>query len=556
MQHCKQATMLAKFLFLIFILVFSQQLFSAECSHVAQVVSLEGSAEKKRDGQETWQQVVLDDQFCAGDAIRTLHNGRAAVRLTNDTLLRLDRDSALTFTHVGKATPSLLDLLRGAVHFISRTPKSLEVKTPYVNASIEGTEFVVRIRNQATEVTVLEGAVVAANEAGLIDLSANQAARASADQQPVRIEVVKPFEAVVWALYYPPLPEAPGKADTLAQEAIKAIVQNRLEEATELAKQALQQDSQSAAAYMAQSYVNQAMFDIPAALANSKKAAELAPQNALAQARLAEVWLMTGHTRSAREAANQAITINPELSLAHTVLGFASLRDINLNAAKTAFEKAIALDSAAPLPHLGLGLLEIRQGALESGRERIETSVLLDPNNALLRSYMGKAYYEEKRNDLAYQQFAIAKELDPNDPTAWFYESILLQSENHPVEALQAQQQAIKLNDNRGVYRSRQLLDQDEAARNTASARIYTDLGFEKMAIDKGATALSQAPDNFSAHRFMADINATQPQRRLAVDSDLLQSKLLQPLNAHTLRPKLSNLQLADGPARLSYNEF
>ncbi|MEW8087505.1 MAG: FecR domain-containing protein, partial [Candidatus Thiodiazotropha endolucinida] len=278
--------MLAKFLFIISILVFSQQLFSTECSHVAQVVSLEGSAEKKRDGQETWQQVVLDDQFCAGDAIRTLHDGRAAVRLTNDTLLRLDRDSALTFTQVGKTTPSLLDLLRGAVHFISRTPKSLEVKTPYVNASIEGTEFVIRIRNQGTEVTVLEGTVIAANEAGSIDLSANQAARATADQQPVRIEVVKPFEAVAWALYYPSLPEAPGKADTLAQEAIKTIVQNRLEEATELAKQALQQDSQSAAAYMAQSYVNQAMFDIPAALANSKKAAELAPQSALAQARL------------------------------------------------------------------------------------------------------------------------------------------------------------------------------------------------------------------------------------------------------------------------------
>ncbi|MEW8289678.1 MAG: FecR domain-containing protein [Candidatus Thiodiazotropha endolucinida] len=560
MQHCKQATMLAKFLFLIFILVFSQQLFSAECSHVAQVVSLEGSAEKKRDGQETWQQVVLDDQFCAGDAIRTLHDGRAAVRLTNDTLLRLDRDSALTFTQVGKTTPSLLDLLRGAVHFISRTPKSLEVKTPYVNASIEGTEFVVRIRNQATEVTVLEGAVVAANEAGSIDLSANQAARASADQQPVRIEVVKPFEAVAWALYYPPLPKAPGKADTLAQEAIKTIAQNRLEEATELAKQALQQDSQSAAAYMAQSYVNQAMFDIPAALANSKKAAELAPQSALAQARLAEVWLMTGDTRSAREAANQAITINPELSLAHTVLGFASLRDINLNAAKMAFEKAIALDSAAPLPHLGLGLLEIRQGALESGRERIETSVLLDPNNALLRSYMGKAYYEEKRNGLASQQFAIAKDLDPYDPTAWFYDSILLQSGNRPVEALHAQKRAIELNDNRGVYRSRQLLDKDEAARSVALGRIYNDLNFEQQARLQATDALAQDPSNHSAHRLLADSYSGLTNLDAARQSELLQSKMTQPLNLDPLQPQLgnSNLGLLDGngPGELSYNEY
>ncbi|MEW8659382.1 MAG: FecR domain-containing protein [Candidatus Thiodiazotropha endolucinida] len=560
MQHCKQATMLAKFLFLIFILVFSQQLFSAECSHVAQVVSLEGSAEKKRDGQETWQQVVLDDQFCAGDAIRTLHNGRAAVRLTNDTLLRLDRDSTLTFTQVGKATPSLLDLLRGAVHFISRTPKSLEVKTPYVNASIEGTEFVVRIRNQATEVTVLEGAVVAANEAGSIDLSANQAARASTDQQPVRIEVVKPFEAVAWALYYPPLPEAPGKADTLAQEAIKAIVQNRLEEATDLAKQALQQDSQSAAAYMAQSYVNQAMFDIPAALANSKKAAEMAPQNALAQARLAEVWLMTGHTRSAREAANQAITINPELSLAYTVFGFSSLRDVKLDDAKQAFEKAITLDSSTPLPRLGLGLLKLRQGDSHSGREEIETAVLLDPYNALLRSYMGKAYYEEKRNGLAYQQFAMAKELDPKDPTAWFYNSIILQSDNRPVEALQAQLYAIELNDNRGVYRSRLLLDKDEAARSVALGRIYNDLGLEQQARYLATDSLANDPGNHSAHRLLADSYVDLTNLDAARQSELLQSKMTQPLNLDPLQPQLSNSNLGlldgNGPGELSYNEY
>ncbi|HID82597.1 MAG TPA: TonB-dependent receptor [Thiotrichales bacterium] len=169
---------------------------------------------------------------------------------------------------------------------------------------------------------------------------------------------------------------------------------------------------------------------------------------------------------------------------------------------------------------------------------------------------MGKAYYEEKRSGLASEQFAMAKDLDPNDPTAWFYDSILLQSENRPVEALQAQQKAIALNDNRGVYRSRQLLDKDEAARNTASARIYSDLSFEKMAINEGTKALENAPENFSAHRFMADINATQPQRSLAVESELLQSKLLQPLNTHTLRPQLSDLQLADGPARFSYNEF
>jgi Tfp pilus assembly protein PilF len=407
---------------------------------------------------------------------------------------------------------------------------------------------------------VLEGVVVAANEAGSIELKANQAGRASAGQQPVQIEMAKPFDAVAWALYYPPLPNIPGKADVLARQTIEAIVQNRVEEAAALAKQSLEQDSQSAAAYMAQSYADQAMFDIPAALANSQRAAKLAPESALIQARLAEVWLMTGNSRAARDAANRATSLDPKLSLSHTVLGFASLRDVNLDNARQAFEEAIRLNSAAPLPRLGLGLLKIRQGKLEAGREEIETAALLDPNNALLRSYMGKAYYEEKRNSLASQQFAMAKELDPNDPTAWFYDSILLQSDNRPVEALHAQLHAIELNDNRGVYRSRQLLDKDEASRDVALGRIYNDLSFEQQARLQATDALAQDPANHSAHRLLADSYVGQANLDAARQSELLQSKMTQPLNLDPLQPQLnnSNLGLLDGngPEGLSYNEY
>jgi hypothetical protein len=560
MQHCRYASMLAKFLFIASTLLLSQPLFSAECADVGQLVSLAGNAEKRTHGQDSWQAAGLNDRFCAGDTLRTLHAGRAAVRLANETLVRLDGDSALTFSTVEKQSPSLLELLKGAVHFISRTPKSMEVKTPYVNASIEGTEFVVRIQDNSTEVTVLEGVVVARNEAGSVELSANQASRASAGQQPVRIEVARPFDAVAWALYYPQLPLVPGEADTLAQKAIESIVRNRLEEAAELAKQAIEKDNQSAAAYMAQSYVDQAMFDIPAALSNSQRAAQLAPQNALAQARLAEVWLMTGDTGAAREAATAATSLDPKLSLAHTILGFASLRDVNLDAAMAAFEEAIALDSSAPLPRLGMGLLKIRRGDLQSGREEIETAALLDPSSALLRSYMGKAYYEEKRNELASQQFAMAKELDPNDPTAWFYDSILLQSENRPVEALHAQKHAIELNDNRGVYRSRQLLDKDEASRNVALGRIYNDLNFEQQARYQATDALAQDPGNHSAHRLLADSYAGLTNLDAARKSELLQSKMTQPLNLDPLQPQLSNsnLGLLDGigPGELSYNEY
>jgi tetratricopeptide (TPR) repeat protein len=552
--------MLVKSFFLILSIIFSQHTIASECDQMARLVSLEGMVEKRSEVETEWQKAALDDRFCAGEALRTVGDSRAAVRLANDTLLRLDGDSALTFTQISTSSPSLLDLIRGAIHFISRTPKSLEVKTPYINASIEGTEFVIRVENQATEVTVLEGVVVASNDAGSLSLKANQAGRASAGQQPVLIEVARPFDAVAWALYYPPLPEDPGEADTLARQAITAIVQNRLEEATNLARQALEEDSQSAAAHMAQSYVDQALFDIPAALENSKRAAELAPQNALTQARLGEVWLMTGDTDAARKAATEATSLDPQLSLAHTVFGFASLRDVYLEDARKAFEEAIVLDSSAPLPRLGLGLLKIRKGELQLGREEIETAVLLDPSSALQRSYMGKAYYEEKRNDLASEQFAMAKKLDPNDPTAWFYDSILLQSSNRPVEALQAQLHAIELNDNRGVYRSRQLLDRDEASRHAALGRIYNDLSFEQQARYQATDALARDPGNHSAHRLLADSYVGQTNLDAARQSELLQSKMTQPLNLDPLQPQLnnSNMGLLDGngPDGLSYNEY
>ncbi|MCU7946908.1 MAG: FecR family protein, partial [Candidatus Thiodiazotropha sp. (ex Cardiolucina cf. quadrata)] len=234
---------------------------------MAKLISLEGAVETKRADEETWHSAALKQGFCTGDNLRTGYDSRAAVRLTNETLLRLDGDSALTFTHVEKKTRSIIDLLLGAVHFISRTPKSLEVRTPYVNASIEGTEFVVQIKDTATDVTVFEGLVVATNTAGSIELTASQAAHAANNQAPVRIAKAIPIEAVTWALYYPPLPEQPDAADTLAQQTITAIAQNRIDEAAELAKQARVNDSQSAAAYMAQSYVDQAQFNIPAALA-------------------------------------------------------------------------------------------------------------------------------------------------------------------------------------------------------------------------------------------------------------------------------------------------
>ena len=165
-----------------------------------------------------------------------------------------------------------------------------------------------------------------------------------------------------------------------------------------------------------------------------------------------------------------------------------------------------------------------------------------------MRSYVGKAYYEENtgaRERLAGTQLEMAKQLDPNDPTPWRDHAVRKQTENRPVEALKDVQQSIELNDERAVYRSRLLLDEDLAARSTSLARIYSDLSFKQLAQVQGWRSLQADPTNFSAHRFLSDSYLTQPRHEIGRLSELLQSQLWQPLNLTPLQPQIGETGLS-----------
>jgi outer membrane receptor protein involved in Fe transport len=121
-------------------------------------------------------------------------------------------------------------------------------------------------------------------------------------------------------------------------------------------------------------------------------------------------------------------------------------------------------------------------------------------------------------------------------------------------------QKAIELNDNRGVYRSKLLLDEDLAARSASLGRIYNDLGFQQLGLVQGWKSVNADPSNYSAHRLLADNYASRPRHEIARVSELLQSQLLQPINVNPIQPSLaeSNLLILNGsgPSNTSFNEF
>jgi tetratricopeptide (TPR) repeat protein len=353
---------------------------------------------------------------------------------------------------------------------------------------------------------------------------------------------------------------APNDPNPLALQAIIAVAQGDKERALATAERAVQAAPTSATAHIALSYAQQARFDLDGARDSVENAVALDSNNALAWARLSELWASFGELDRALRAAQRAAVLDPNLSRTQTVLGYAYLMRVQTARAREAFEKAIALDQADPLPRLGLGLAKIRDGKLHDGGREIAVAASLDPSNAIVRAYLGKTYYEEKRTGLDQREYAVAKQLDPNDPTPYFYDAIAEQTTNRPVQALQDMQRAIELNDNRAVYRSRFLLDADAAARSAAQARIYTDLGFQQLALVEGWKSVSTDPTNFSAHRLLADTYSTLPRHDIARVSELLQSQLLQPLNRVPIQPLLAETNLAlisaGGPGALSFNEF
>ncbi|NOY73147.1 MAG: tetratricopeptide repeat protein, partial [Gammaproteobacteria bacterium] len=607
---------------------------AGQCAEaVAKAISIQGGVESRSRPNDKWKKISVQDRFCFGDQVRTLANSRAALHLNNNSILRLNEHSTISFSHSAQQGASILNLKTGIVHFITRLKQRFEVVTPYVNAAVDGTEFVVAVEageadsGGQTRVTVLEGQVRTHNAQGEINLSQGDTALARAGQSPTLQARIEPWNAVSWALYYPAVVDfttlsnarlkqslehyRQGKISTalttldslpddvfnsniyvyraalylavgqvvharadleralrlesrngeaLALRTIIAVVQNQTEQALKSAQYATELSPNTAATWLAQSYAQQAVFDLEPARHSVERAVKLAPESALAWARLAELHLMFGDLDRTLQAAQYAIELAPELARTQSVLGFAYLSLMKTKKAKRAFEKAISLDQTAPLPHLGLGLAIIREGDLEQGRIEIETATSLDPRHSIIRSYLGKAYYEEKRNDLAVEQFSLAKQLDPKDPTPWYYGAISKQIENNPVEALNDLQESSKLNNNRAVYRSSLLLDSDEAAKSASQARIYSDLGFDSLALIEGWRSVNTDPANHSGHRLLADAYASLPRHEIARVSELLQAQLLQPINTTPIQPQLaeSNLGILDGsgPSDLAFNEF
>ena len=422
---------------------------------VGELVSAEGAVQLQRAGG-TWEAVRVGAKLCDKDTVRTEANSRAAVSLVNDAVFRIDQNTAV---HLADIAPepeekSFVELLVGAIQSFSRKPRQVAIDTPYLNATIEGTEFVVRVAQNETQLTVFEGTVRAANPQGEEAVTSGQMVVAQAGQAPRRQVVVRPRDAAQWSIYYPPvlaaqggaeapsdLPPALARAATLAGQAnaagaLQAMAQvpagqqdarhhlyrasfllaaGQVDEARAAIDRALSLDANNALAYAQRAIIDVAQNRKEDALANGARAVELSPDSTAA--RIAHSYALQASYRlgEARQALEEAVAANPDDALAHARLAELWMMIGYRARARAEAEKAVELAPSLERAQVVLGFAALVEIRTAQAKAAFEKAIALDSDDPLPHLGLGLATIRE--GDLAEgrKQIEVAVGLDPQN---------------------------------------------------------------------------------------------------------------------------------------------
>lgn len=479
-------------------------------------------------------------------------------------------------------------------------PMEIEFGTPLASGAIRGTEFLLQVSgpDDVTLLALFDGAVELQAADRALSLSRGQQVEIAPSRPPVVSPALEARLRIQWVFYYPAvlvpedlewagperlrfqdslrayasgdllsartvLPSVAGEESAAAQvyRAAMELAVGRVTEAdqrlaavpsTTPGRDALGEliavvtgamtathalpTPVRASDWLARSYSEQARYELSAARDAARKATGLASDSGYAWARLAELEFASGNRSGARMALARARTLSPQLATAYSLEGYMALAAWETEAAMNWFDQAIARDGALGPAWIGRGLAHAQRREFAATQGDMQVAAVLEPQRSLFRSYLAKAFSQTGQDLSADKDFRMAKELDPADPTAWFYSALHDSQLNRNNDAVRELERSVALNGNHAVFRSRFLLDQDLAMRSADLAVVYGVAGLDEVGRRAAQNAVAEDYANFSAHLFESRSLAAQedPQQfdlrlETARESELLLANLLAP---------------------------
>lgn len=451
---------------------------TASCLPAGRLASVEGSVQVRRAQTEAWLDARAGHSLCAGDTITVRSPGRAAIRLDNDVLVRLDERSTLTLREVAPDQNTELGLSEGIAHVLSRFRKKLGVVAPFINALVDGTEFtVVADADGRSRVVVAEGRVRATNAQGETLLAASEAAESETGAAtPPRSVAVRPLDAVAWAIHYPQvvwldaarLGALPPDIGDAVREAQTLGARGRHDQA--LATLLAVPEASRPPAVQAMLAGTQLALGRVAEARRLLEPPEVAdsPEGLAVRSVLATAGLQSDGLALAEAAAQRA----PESTAAALARSYALQGARRLPEARAAAVAATTLDEANPVAWARRAELELTLGEAAAGGQSALTALSLDRNVHRAAAMHGYAALIEGDWALARSVLDEAVLADGADPLAHYARGLAL--------LRWGQREA-----GRGELEMAVLLDPSNAAWRNLLAQTYQEQGRAGLAADQ-----------------------------------------------------------------------
>lgn len=539
------------------------------------------------------------------EQVRTGALSRSLLRMLDNTTARLDENSQIAILPATiSQRKAALDLRKGQIYVRDRERRGdLEIHLPGGVAIPNGTEFQIAIAGGAAVVTPLEGTVDLSNQAGTITVAPGERGFIEAGRKPYKTAAIYAKNDVIqWVLYYPAVldlreiglsaassrtlraalecyeagdllgalvswprnyspasnaerlfraatllavgrvPEAERLIGTVPRMAPARLALEEMIAAVKFHEHEVNREPSSAGEWLARSYYDQSQARLAAALDDARRATAASPGFGYAWERVAELEFSFGRNHAAETALARSLSLSPRNAQAHALDGFLKAAANEIGQAHDRFDAAIALDGALANAWLGRGLTEIRKGHSHEGCRDLEAAAGLEPSRSLLHSYLGKAFSQGGAAGPAHDEFTRAIALDPHDPTPWLYSAIQNKQENRYNTAIADLEKSVELNDNRRIYRSRLLLDQDQSVRGTNLAAIYRDDGMVEQSVREAVRAVNTDYASAASHLFLANsYDALRDPNRILLRyetpwfNELLLANLLSPVGGGPL---------------------
>jgi tetratricopeptide (TPR) repeat protein len=451
------------------------------------IVAAKGGEEMRFVREDLWRAAQIQQSVVGGDTLRTNEIGNLAILFSDQTQIRVGRNSTLTVNDVASGSGNTQLSLQGGNIWAraARGGSGVDVKTPAAVAAIRGTDWSLTVEGGRTSLIVLEGVVELTNAQGSVTVRQGEGAVASIGQAPTKFVITNSNDREQMLFYmslretFSSLSTTPLTGPTLRAERarIKAIPPQArsVEDWLTLAEIAPSYDGRIVAAQALAEARSRPMSATQRARADMIEAALLGSQHRWSEAAALFAKAERGLDPKRRVLASYGRYITQ------------SLADPNRIYAEP---KAPGNDPFAALAHAYV--VAFKQD-LNAAAEVLKAAEKRFPNDARIAMTAATIAYALNRREEMRASIARAKALDPEDPEVIAAESSIRGDIDGEVNAaVEALRRAIEIaSGNSGLWNTLGLFESDrdrplaaeEAMRRAIAEDPFSPVAYANLAI-------------------------------------------------------------------------